>query len=123
MLQRGRRGTFTNGLAVLLSLGREQSAVRSSNSRKCSLQRGAEAISASSLTAAMGQVTRYGQIAVMEVGRRDERNSSQSWRGGTLTAPRQLTTPGHAPNALPAEIRLIANVLNRYRAGPNCAPA
>jgi hypothetical protein len=58
MFQRSRRVKFTNGFPALLSLGRSNRLSDLSNSRKCSLERAADAISARSLTAALGQVTR-----------------------------------------------------------------
>jgi hypothetical protein len=39
--------------------------------------------------------------------------------GWVRTAPRQLTTIGHAPNSLTPEISRRAHVLNEYKAGPD----
>jgi hypothetical protein len=70
--------------------------------------------------ATRGHVTGYGQLDLTALGRRVERNSSGPARG-ELTAPRQLTTPGHTLNVLPSRLGRIAIKLNKYRFGPNRA--
>jgi len=95
-----------------------------STSRKDSLRGRAEAIRASSITAAVGHVTRYSQGGFDGAGPAPTSSDrSRSWLGWVLTAPRQLTTIGHAPNSLTPEISRRANAPNEYKAGHNCALA
>lgn len=109
--------------SVLLAPPKEQSAVRSFNLTKrlvATMRRGDLRGFAYGGCASCDRIRSVGSDGA---GRRDYRHSTQSWPPGTLTAPRQLATRGHAFNAHPIENQPDSHRAQRLSVGRNYAPA